>query len=101
MTLNELILTCAIILITLGIIFAVKIYLHGKSYISVRPKASLTVQYGSDPCFEIKFQRLISSRLLRDFDVSISVIDTLNTDESRLWLESLSKKTDTQFDIIN
>ncbi len=98
---NELILTCAIILITLGIIFAVKIFLHNNRYINIRPKADITIEYGGDPCFEIKFQRLISSRFFRDFDVEISVIDTINTDESRLWLESLSKKTGMQFDIIN
>lgn len=98
---NEMILTSTIIIITLGIIFAVKIFLHSKSHINVRPKAELTIQYGNDPCFEIRFQKLISSRLFRDFDIHLSVLDSENTAQSRQWLESLSRKTDTHFDIIN
>lgn len=98
---KELIITSAIILVTLGIIFLTKIFVHNKMYTDIRPKAELTIQYGNDPCFEIRFQKLISSRIFMDFDVHICVIDMENTDESRKWLESLSKKAGIEFEIIN
>lgn len=98
---HDIILTFLIIFITLGLIILVRRLAKSYKPDTHRPRAYITVYYNNEPCFELKFQKLLSSRLFNEFDVKIRVIDLVNTDDSTKWLKSLSRKTDVYFDIIN
>ncbi|MBQ8623661.1 MAG: hypothetical protein IJ424_04695 [Oscillospiraceae bacterium] len=98
---KEIILTFLIIFITLGLIYTVRRLSSIHKPDLSRPRAYITVFYDNDPCFEMKFQKLASSRIFSDFEVSIRVVDLVSTNDSTKWLKSLSKKTDICFDIIN
>ncbi len=95
------VLTFLIIFITLGIICAVRQLTRNRTSAQSRPRAYITLCYNDDPCFELRFQRLVTSSLFTQFEVKLRILNFVNTDDSTKWLKSLSKKTDVYFDIIN
>ena len=98
---KELILTFALIILTLGLILSVKYLIYcSKKHTPARPKADIILYFNDEAMFELSFQRLVSSKAYSEFCVNLCVVDLVSTDKSRKWLETLSRKTDISFAII-
>lgn len=96
----ELIVSLAIVLGTLLTIALIRLILKRTGCSWTKPPLDMKVYYGSDcECFEILLEKLINSGAVRNFKVTLIVVDTEKTEESAQWLESLQKKLGFIFDI--
>ncbi len=67
---------------------------------ALKPQAEIRIYYESDSeCFEWLVERMKESKAVRDCKARLIVVDSVRTEESRKWLQSLQKKTGNAFDI--
>ncbi|MCD8106947.1 MAG: hypothetical protein LUE20_03155 [Oscillospiraceae bacterium] len=66
----------------------------------LKPQAEIRIYYEQDSeCFEWLLSKLKESRAVRDSKARLIVVDSVRTEESRKWLESLQKKLNGAFEI--
>ena len=98
---NNLIFVFAIIAATVGLIYLIRLFSAGLQGGCRRPRAELRISYGSDcECLEYYLGRIFRCPELRDTDLSVTVVDLINTGESRKWLEALRSKLKWDFEVI-
>lgn len=67
---------------------------------SKRPRVELRVFFDdTGGCLEYLLGRMFSAGCFRDADLQVTVIDCVNTDESRRWLDALRVKLRRDFNI--
>lgn len=92
----RIIILCLFVLLSALLAFALCRVHHG--YAMPRQRVIVTMYFCDYDTFEPSLMRI--RRLYDRFDVTLRVIDMISTEESGRWLEKLSEKTDTDFDII-
>ena len=97
---KELILTFLLLVITLGLIALTKYFIEGRKKEKTYPMLDITLYYDGDAGFEPLFARIIRSKTFCSLNVNLYVVDLVSDEQSRKWLEALSRKTDTCFVII-
>lgn len=66
-----------------------------------RIKAEVRVYFDdSDSCLEYTLGRMYSASAFKNADLHVAVVDCVDTDESRQWLEALKRKLRRDFDIV-
>lgn len=97
----ELITTAAIVIGTLFAIALIRFLIKKADCRTLKPPLELRLYYDSDSeCFEVLLQRLINSGAVRQYDVSISVVDLEKSKDSEMWLRKLEKKLGCRMEIL-
>ncbi len=67
---------------------------------TLKPQAEIRIYFESDCiCFEWLEEKLKESKAVRNFKARLIVVDSVKTEESQKWLESLQKKMGNAFEI--
>ncbi|MCD8006780.1 MAG: hypothetical protein LUF29_07410 [Oscillospiraceae bacterium] len=97
-----------LIKLVIGLLFVLAVFLgvelinahYSREKETLKPQAELRIYYESDSeCFEWLVEKLKESKAVRDCKARLIVVDTVRTEESRMWLLSLQKKLGGAFDI--
>ena len=98
---RDFIFTLVIIAATALLIYVIRFLTRGQRTRCVRPRAKLILYYETDcECIEYDIEKVLSSPAMTGFELSLRVVDVINTPESRAWLEELRKKTGVDFEIV-
>lgn len=98
---RDILFTAAILFATAALIILLRAFTKNIGSACKRPHAELTVYFDENcECLEYTLGKLIRSSELRGLELSLSIVDTLNTEESRRWLTELRKKLGADFEIL-
>ncbi len=97
----ELIIALAVILGTIFAICFIRLALkRAAARCAKRPHIDITVYYSEElECFELMLERLVRDCAGSGFEVSVTVVDTQDSPESRAWLSALRDKLGGSFGI--
>ncbi|MCC8196206.1 MAG: hypothetical protein LUG23_09220 [Oscillospiraceae bacterium] len=97
-----------LIKLAIGLLFVLAVFLavelinehFCRKETTMKPQAEIRIYFESDcECFEWLVEKLKESGAVRDCKARLIVVDSVKTDESRKWLESLQKKMGNAFEI--
>ncbi len=97
-----------LIKLAIGLLFVLVVFLavelinehYCRKETTLKPQAEIRIYFESDcECFEWLVERMKESKAVRDCKARLIVVDSVRTEESRKWLESLQKKMENAFDI--
>ncbi len=99
---RDIIITAAVLAAMALLIYSLKLLTAGANKgRCARPKAEFILFYEADcECIEYDLSRVFSSPALGGFELTVKIVDKINTDDSRRWLEALKEKTKRDFEII-
>lgn len=98
---HNLIITLILIAATIALICVIRLLTALFRTVPMRQRVDLTVYFDdSSGCLEYLLGKMYSSNCFRGADLWVTVVDCIDTEESRKWLKSLRVKLRRDFEIV-
>lgn len=97
---RDLVFSLVLILATVGFIALIRLVTGGIKSPCSRPTGVLKVYFDENcECLEYTLGRILNSTALTSLNLRVTVVDKINTEESRKWLTELQRKLARDFEI--
>lgn len=97
---RDLIISLILVASTIALICIIRLLTDFLRPAAPRTRVDISVYFDeSEGCLEYSLGKIYTSPCFRDADLRVTVVDCINTEESRRWLETLRVKLRRDFEI--